>query len=127
MQDTEAQEFLLEILKAAEQGKSAEFRLITSWYGFRNTQRDYRAAKLIIKMLKEASTNLFKSYCKEASTGSADFTQLLAYSQILDIKAFYEKDLDTLKRMLDEYDEYLGKGHFWFSFLGGERDIWNIH
>lgn len=127
MQDTEAQELLLQILNNAEEGKSIEFQLITSWSDFINTRRDYRASKLVVKMLKEAADNLFKVYCKDISAGSADFTKLLAYSELRDIKAFYERDIETLKKTLDEYVEYLGNGNFWYSFLGGIRDIWNIH
>ncbi len=124
MQDTEAQEILLQILRRAEEGKSIEFRLITSWTDFINYWRDYRSTKLFIKLLRESVDNLFKHYCKGISSGTADFTELLAYAELLDIKAFYERDLDTLKRMLDEYDDYLGHGHFWYSFLGGERETW---
>jgi len=127
MQDKEAQELLLKILEYAEEGKLIQFQLITTWHDFISYWKDYRSTKLVIKMLTKAAANLFKTYCKEVSTGSTDFTKLLAYSQLQDVIAFYERDLDTLKRMLDEYDEYLGHGHFWFSFLGGTRDIWNTH
>jgi hypothetical protein len=124
MQDIEAQEILLQILRQAEEGKSIEFRLIASWAEFKKYWRDYRSTKLIIRVLKESADGLFKHYCKEVATGPADFTELLAYSELLDVKAFYERDRDTLKKMLDEYDDYLGKGHFWYSFLGGERETW---
>lgn len=124
MEQAEAQELLLEILTTAEEGKSIEFRLITSWAEFRFFQRSLRSTKLIIGTLKEAADKLFKTYCHEVSTGSADFTQLLAYPQLQEVIAFYERDIDTLQKMLDEYDEYLGKGNFWFSFLGGERETW---
>lgn len=126
MQDTEAQQLLLEILNYAHEGKLIELHLITSWREFRFRQQSARATKVIIRALKESAENLFKTYCKDVSTGPADITKLLAYSELLDIIAFYKKDLDILKRMLDEYDEYLGKGHFWYSFLGGERTLpWN--
>lgn len=124
MQDIDAQELLLEILKTAEEGKSIEFRLITSWADFLSYRRDFIATRLVVNTLKESANKLFKHYCKAVKKGTADFTELMAYSQLLDIKAFYERDVETLKKMLNEYDEYLGKGHFWFSFLGGERDTW---
>lgn len=123
MTNTDAQELLLNILRQAEEGKSIEFRFITSWYDFKDTIKDYRATKLIVRTLQDSAKNLFKSYCKAVSNGTADFTQLLAYYQLQDIIAFYEKDLSTLRDMLNEYDNYLGQGNFWFSFLGGIRDI----
>lgn len=124
MEQTDAQELLLEILTNAEEGKSIEFRLITSWQEFRFYQQNLRATRVIVGTLKEAADKLFRSYCREIPGGSADFTQLLAYSQLQEVCAFYERDVETLKKMLDEYDEYLGKGNFWFSFLGGERETW---
>ena len=128
MQDTEAQELLLSILNNAEEGKSIQFRFITSWSEFRFYWQNFRSTKLVIRVLRSAAKDLFKTYCEEIVTGSADFTKLLAYLEFQDIIAFYERDLDTLKKMLDEYDEYLGQGHFWYSFLGGERELpWNIH
>ena len=127
MQNTEAQDFLLEILKQAGEGKSIEFRLITSWAEFRFFRRSLLSTKLIVRTLRSAASRLFKQYCKDIPTGSADYLQLIAYSQLKDIISFYEKDVETLKKMLDEYDEYLGQGHFWYSVLGGERDLWNTH
>ena len=123
MQDTEAQQLLLNILAHAEEGKFTEFHFITSWLEFRFYFRTHKSTKLIIKTLRSAAKNLFKSYCKDISIGSADFTQLLAYAELQEVIAFYEKDLRIVKRMLDEYDNYLGRGHFWYSFLGGERQL----
>jgi hypothetical protein len=121
MQSTESQEFLLEILRQAEEGKSIEFRLITSWSEFKFFRKSLLSTKLVVRALNSGAKTLFKDYCKDITTGSADFTQLLAYAQLKDIISFYERDIDTLKKMLDKYDDYLGQGHFWFSFLGGER------
>lgn len=126
MQDNEAQQLLLEILSHAEEGKFTEFHFITTWKDFIYYWRLSKSNKVIIKALRDAANNVFKEYCKEVVLGTADLTQLLAYSHLQDVIAFYEKDLLVLKRMLDEYDEYLGQGHFWHSFLGGERTLpWN--
>jgi hypothetical protein len=123
MQDNEAQQLLLEILSQAEEGKFTEFHLITSWAEFKFYWRSSLSTRLIIRTLEKAANNLFKAYCKKVATGSADVSELLAYSELQEVIAFYTKDLVTIRRMLDEYDEYLGHGHFWYSFLGGERDI----
>ena len=125
MDNTEAQQVLLEIIEQAQQQKFTEFRLITSWEEFRFYRKNILATRLIIGMLKEAAQNLFKAYCKTIESGTQDLQQLLAYTEILEITAFYEKELETLRKMVDEYDEYLWNGNFWYSFLGGERDIWN--
>jgi hypothetical protein len=76
--------------------------------------------------LEISAKSLFKEYCKDVIAGISDVNKLLAHSQILDIIAFYKNELNTLRQMIDDYDEYLGDGHFWYSFLGGQRDIWNF-
>lgn len=123
MQNTEAQQFLLEILEQAQQGKFTEFRLLTSWYDFKNCHRTALATKLVIRLLSSSAKKLFKEYCKDITAGEQDVNKLLAYTQLCEITSFYERELDTFKRMIDEYDHYLGHGHFWHAFLGGEREL----
>ena len=122
MLNTEEQQLLTEILDHVQEGKFIEFRLIRSWNEFIGYWQDSKATKLIIKALRAGAEDLFKSYCEDIVSGSTDVNKLLAFKQLQDVIAFYERDLATLKRMLDEYDEYLGN-HFWYSFLGGERHI----
>lgn len=126
MQHTEAQQLLVDIIEQANK-PNTPFTFITTWSEFRFYWRNRRATKLIIRTLKAAAANLFKTYCKDITTGSADVTKLLAVKQLEGIIVYYKKELDTLQRMLDDYDDYLGKGNFWYSFLGGERNLWNLH
>lgn len=123
MQTTEAQQLLLDILKNVNEGNSIQFRYIRSWQDFRYCRQQLRSTKLIIKTLESSSKKLLKSYCKDVTSGISDVNTLLACTRLKDVIAFYEKDLDTLKRMLDDYDNYLGEGYFWYSFLGGKRVI----
>lgn len=135
MQQTDAQQLLVTIIEYAQNGQITEFQFIKTWQEFRFYSRKARSTKLIISTLAEAANNLFKDYCKTIATGSQDVTQLLAYRELRHIINFYERDLEVLNRMVDDYDTYLGQGNFWHSFLGGERkyyfqkdeNIWNIH
>ena len=122
MDDNEAQQILEEILAQAETGQSTEFRFITSWVDFISCFKMYKANKLIVKMLKQSSKRLFKTYCKDVISGISDVTKLLAYNQLDDVIEYYKKELGTLDKMLDEYEEYLWHGNFLYAFLGGERD-----
>jgi hypothetical protein len=125
MQDTEAQQLLLDILNQAEE-RPMTFQFITSWREFSFYQQKTYGTKIVIRTLKSAMKKLFKSYCREVSEGTADVNTLFAYIRLRDVIAFYEEELDTLQRMLDDYDNYLGQGNFWYSFLGGERiQPWN--
>ena len=126
MQQTEAQQLLFDIIEYAKNPNTG-FTFITTWNEFRFYQQNRRATKLIIRTLKAAAKNLFKTYCRAIAAGSADVNKLLAFKQLEDVIAFYERELDTVERMLNEYDDYLGKGNFWYSVFGGERDLWNMH
>ena len=120
MNHTDAEQLLQAILNNAE-AEPSEFRFITSWADFVYCHRQYKANKLIINILKKASSNLFKDYCRTVTSGISDVTQLIAFTQLGDVIAYYEAELKTLDEMLDEYEDYLWSGNFFYSFLGGER------
>lgn len=124
MQDIEVQQLLIDILSQAEE-KPMTFQFITTWQEFRLYRQKAFGTKVILRTLKPAAKKLFKTYCREVGDGSADVTKLYALIHLRDVIAFYEGELETLQRMLDDYDDYLWKGNFWYSFLGGERiDPW---
>ena len=126
MQYTDAQQLVSDIIEQAKK-PNTEFTFITTWNEFRFSWSKFRTIKLIIKTLKDAAKKLFKNYYKDIITGSADVNKLLAAKQLEDIIAYYGRELDTLERMLKDYDDYLGQGHFWYSVFGGERDLWNLY
>ena len=123
MNDNEAKQLLSDILNQAQEGQNIEFRFITSWQEFIYCMKLRRSTKLVIKTLTASANNLFKDYCKDITSGATDVNKLLAHEQLLEVITFYNKDLAVLKQMADEYDKYLGQGHFWYSFLGGEREL----
>jgi hypothetical protein len=122
MNDNESTQLVLGIIDKALDGQPQPFRQILYWSEFRYYSRLNKSNKLVIRILKTSADNLFKEYCKDVVSGTSSIYKILAYAQLLDIIAFYERDFDTVKKMLDDYDEYLGKGHFWYSFLGGRRE-----
>ena len=124
MADQETIQVIQDIINRAQEGRAFPFRTIIYWSEFQYFKGYARSNKLIIKLLRTSADNLFKEYCRDVTSGISEVAKLLAYSQLLDIVAFYENDLKILKQMADEYDEYLGNfSIFWNSFLGGRRDI----
>lgn len=115
--------FILDLIEYANTATPFTFRYITYWEEYRFYRRKLKATKLIIQCLQVGSKNIFKTYCCDVSEGSADFNVLLAYNHILKVESFYRKELDTIQKMIDEYDEYLGQGNFWKSFLGEQRRL----
>jgi hypothetical protein len=128
MTDDEAKQLIADIINKPQEYDQLKFKYITYWNEFIYYYKLYISTKALVKILTNSANRLFKAYCKDVTLGTSDVSKLLAYSQLQDIIAFYEADVKTMKSMLDEYDEYLGKGHFWHSFLGGERILpWDIH
>ena len=122
MNDTDLTQLILDIITKAQEGKAQPFRPILYWSEFIYYKGWVRSTKVVIKTLQVSADNLFKEYCKDVINGISEIVKLLAYSQLLDIVAFYENDLNTVQRMLDDYDTYLGEGNFWYSFFGGRRE-----
>ena len=123
MTDTESKQLLQDIINKAQEGQALPFRFIRYWNEFRYYQRHVRSTKIIIKTLESSADNLFTEYCSDVTTGSSDLNKLLAYSTLLDIIEFYKQELNTMQLMIQDYDDYLGDGHFWHSFLGGRREL----
>lgn len=116
----DSEQVLLAIIEQA-QAEPSEFRFIVSLTDYRYCLNLYKSTKLVIKILKRASKNLFKAYCKDITSGISDFTQLVAYEELVEITSFYETELKTIYNMLDEYEEYLWAGNFFYALMGGER------
>jgi hypothetical protein len=121
MNDTETTQLILDIINKAQEGRAQPFRPILYWSEYRYYRGWVRSTKLVIKTLRSSAKKLFKEYCKDVTAGISELTKLLAYSQLLDIIAFYDNDLKTVQAMLADYDTYLDDGNFWYSFLGGRR------
>ena len=118
----ETKQFLDDILARAENGDATKFQLINSWGEYLVCNRWRKATKIVLKVLRSSAKQIFKSYCTTVIAGISDATQLIAYAQLVDVIAFYEAELDTFDRMLDEYLKYLWHGNFIYALLGGERD-----
>lgn len=124
MTESEAKQLLSDILTHAQEDKQFEFQYIRSWAEFRHYYKIIKSTKFVIKTLKTSANKLFTEYCQDVIFGISDVNKLLAYSQLIDVIAFYEADINTIKQMLDEYDNYLGDwGNFLNAILGGEREL----
>jgi hypothetical protein len=124
MTDSESKQLLSDIIKKAQEGVHLPFRPIVAWDEFRFVGLQAKSTKLVIRTLKASAKNLFKEYCKDVIAGISEINKLLAYSELCDIIAFYEVELNIIQTMLDDYDKYLGDwGNFLNAILGGRRDL----
>lgn len=124
MTEQDAKQLISDILNHAQEDKQFEFKYICSWAEFRHYSKIIKSTKFVIKTLKTSADKLFKEYCQDVIIGISDVNKLLAYSQLVDVICFYEADINTIKKMIDEYDNYLGDwGNFFNALLGGEREL----
>ena len=121
MTDLESTQLIQDILGKALEGKARPFITILYWSEFIYYYRLAISTKVVIKTLKQAAKNLFKSYCQDVAIGVSDVTKLLAYEQLLDIIDFYETDLSTIQDMLVDYDDYIANLGNFIRALFGER------
>ena len=124
MQEQEAREIINDLIQQAEAEDHVESKLISSWEEYRFYLQQERALKIVIKVLSACEKATFDVYCKEIVSGESDLNKLLACIQLQDVIAFYEQDLQTVKKMNTEYDDHLGNwGNFVKEFiLGFERE-----
>ena len=124
MTDQETTLLIQDIINKALEGKAHPFRPILYWSEYRYYRRWTFSTKIVIKTLKQSANNLFKEYCKDVIAGISDITKLLAYQQLLDIKDFYETDLNTVRQMIDDYEEYTHSfGNCIRALCGERRDL----
>lgn len=120
MNEQASYQILDAILERAQKPLS-EFRYIESWIDYRYCKDFKKATKIIIRVLRETSDKVLKSYCASVIAGISDVTQLLAFSQLQDVTTFYETELNTVDKMLADYKEYLDDGNLLYALLGGDR------
>lgn len=117
----EFQEMILKVIEHAETAKLSEFQLITTWAEYRTYKGKRKAFKLLVNGLRKSSNRLFKKYCRAVTAGISNFTTLLAYQRLIATKAFYEKEVETLTDMIDEYETYLFSGDLFWAYIGFRR------
>ena len=127
MQDIDTQQFLLDILERAETGKVTDFQLLRNLTQYRFCKDQRRSLDVLVTVLQRAANQLFSSYCKAVSTGTADVNQLLAYKQLIQTIEFYKRDREVFKDMTQEYEAFLSAGHFLSAILGESRSFEDLH
>ena len=121
MATAELQEMLLKVIEHADTSKLSEFQLITTWAEYRKFKDKRKAFKLLVNGLEKSSNRCFKKYCRCVTAGISDFTTLLAYQRLDATREFYQKEVDTLTDMLDEYETYLFSGNIFWAYIGFRR------
>lgn len=115
------------VAKALESRDHANFEYIKNISEFFAVRKCYKALKKIVKVFESIAESLYKNYCLQVIDGEQDFNLLFVYTQYKLCIQFYAQELRTAEDMLDEYDTYVGKGHFldqWLLFK--TRECWDL-
>jgi uncharacterized protein YeeX (DUF496 family) len=111
---------LLDLVKHADD-KHMNFTKICFWSDYIKWHISTWVIRLIIKDLKIAANKLFNSYCKAIKQNHADINMLLAYKQLHQAVLFYEEELQIIRSMLIDYEDWLADGNFFDAFVWGKE------
>lgn len=123
MQDNETQQIILTILEQAETGKHEKFKYIVDFDQYQDYRKQYTYYKVLLKVLHRSAKKLLDDYCRTVTSGISDINQLLGYRQLILVIKYYDKEIDTTIKMLEDYESYLRAGNFWRSYFLGETRI----
>jgi hypothetical protein len=123
----ETQEILLNLIDHAAIGEHTKFEQLRFFSEYLGGRVVYNSVKKVVTILKAASKDVFKLYCKTIVTSQTDVNMLLAYKQLQLAIDFYKEEQKILKAILKDYEKYFWEGDFLKNLiLGKERDIWNL-
>lgn len=100
-------ELMLTLMANAEAAKYSKFRLLRNWSEYSDVKKLRRAYRLLVASIEESASNVFNKYCKEISAGNSKVINLVAYCELIKVLCFYEKELQTITDMINEYEAYL--------------------
>ena len=121
--DSKLLDLFSKLIKEAQTKENTAFTFIRSWQERYYYKNRYKSFKLVIKALLGGADKLFTNYCVEATSGQADPNKLLVYNQLFQTAEFYKRECLTIKYMLNEYQDFLFRGHVLWSLFGGQRQL----
>ena len=105
--DTQDQDIVKLLIERAASGEHVPFKFISSMPEYFTTRTSRKAVKTVVKTIQHSHDKLFKQYCKNITTGTADVKDLLICGVLKETIVFYKEEYKILSDMIDEYDEYL--------------------
>lgn len=72
-------------------------------------------------MFNKLVKTTYKTYLKQIDLDQQDIQVLLALKQFEKCRAFYAKEIETLRDMIDEHNEYILSGHVLDTLVGNIR------
>ncbi len=121
MQESEAREIINQLIQQAQEGVHREVHLIHTLSEYLFYCGQARSLKVVLRVLRNSSNLVFRSYCKGVARGASNLDELLAYQQLQAIIPYYEQELQIVNDMIVEYEDYLFSGNFIPALFGASR------
>ena len=124
----EYKQLVEKILEQVNLGQHSKWEFIINLTQYFETQILIKTYKKFIKSFKKINKSLVKKQIKCIKANN--YTSLdtsLAIRQFLDAIIFYKKEIDILKDMINEYQEFLLSGHLIESLSGLNRSYEDLY
>ena len=120
-QEEQEAELLRVIMHKAFTEENSKFQFIVSWAHRRAVKEYLKGIKQIVKTFNLKIDLIQREYLEQILTDTQDINLLTAMVQILHCRDYYQRELDVVKDMLDEYRCYIHSGHLIDTIIGVQR------
>ena len=103
--------FFEAVVKKALSGKHSDFEFIRTYEACKTARLYKISVKRLSKVFKNLYKKLMKTYVKDIMTDEQKLEMLMSMKQFEICHAYFEKECEIAKDMLDEYYTYLTNGH----------------
>lgn len=114
-------EMLKYIMQKAFTEENSKFTFIVSWQHRKAVKEYLQGMKQLVKTFNLKADMLEREYLEQILTDTQDVNLLTALVQILHCRDYYQREVDVVKDMLDEYRCYIHSGHLINTLLGIPR------
>lgn len=117
----EEKELFKNLVQTALAGKNSEFEFIRCWHDRCSIKNYVIQMSSIINMFTKLCKTTYKTYLNQINLDLQDIQVLLALKQFKQCRDYYKQERSIALDMLDEYTEYVLRGHILDTLMGEIR------
>lgn len=119
--DKTQEKFFTDLVERALKGKQSDFEFLRSW-DERKSLRTYELGiEAVVKVFSKLCDETYKIYVSQIKQGVQDLQTLLALKQFRQCRDYYNKELEVIADIVDEYWTYILSGHILDTLFGQYR------
>lgn len=121
--DKTQEKFFTDLVERALKGKQSDFEFLRSW-DERKSLRTYELGiEAVVKVFSKLCDETYKIYVSQIKQGVQDLQTLLALKQFRQCRDYYNKELEVIADIVDEYWTYILSGHILDTLFGQYRTV----